>query len=100
MVFGSLITSPRGTLSLQQELRLANVYLENAYNEDDEDIALVLCHDTEVSLSQARKAVKRTEDQNVIEEIATAYMNLGNLLESQHRPREAQAIYMKAEKLG
>ncbi|KAK3809361.1 MAG: hypothetical protein J3Q66DRAFT_405374 [Benniella sp.] len=100
MVFSSFVSSPRGTLSPKQALKLANVYLDNAYNEDDSDITLVLCHDTEVSLSQAKKAVKRTEDQYVIEEIATAYMDLGHLLENQGHPNEAKVSYKKAGKLG
>jgi len=100
MVFSSFVSSPRGTLSPKQALKLANVYLDNAYSEDDSDIALVLCHDTEISLSQAKKAVKRTEDQSVIEEIATAYMDLGHLLENQGHPNEAKVSYKKAGKLG
>jgi len=76
------------------------VYLDNAYNADDSDITMVLCHDTEVSLSQAKKAVKRTEEQYVIEEIAIAYMDLGNLLKSQGHPNEAKVSYKKAGKLG
>ncbi|KAF9353489.1 hypothetical protein BGX34_011532, partial [Mortierella sp. NVP85] len=100
MVFSSFVSSPRRTLSPQQALKLANVYLDNARKEDDSDIALVLCHDTEISLSQAKKAVKRTEDQCLIEEIATAYMDLGDLLENQGHPNEAKVSYKKAGKLG
>jgi len=99
MVFGSIISFPRGTLSPQQALKLANVYLDNAYNENDSDIALVLCHDTEISLSQARKTVRHAEDQSVIGQIAIAYMDLGNLLESQGHPNEANVSYKKAMKL-
>ncbi|KAK3809371.1 MAG: WD40-repeat-containing domain protein [Benniella sp.] len=100
MVFSSIISSPRGTLSPQQALKLANVYLDNACKENDGDITMVLCHDTEISLSQAKKAVKRTEDQYVIEEIAIAYMDLGDLLKSRGHPNEANVSYKKAEKLG
>jgi hypothetical protein len=100
MVFSSIISSPRGTLSPQQALKLANVYLDNAYNESDGDIALVLCHDTEISLSQAKKAVKRAEDQYVIKEIANAYTDLGNFLESRGHPNEANVSHKKAGKLG
>ncbi|KAF9344701.1 hypothetical protein BGX34_005417, partial [Mortierella sp. NVP85] len=100
MVFSSFVPSPRGTLSPQQALKLANVYLDNAYNADDSDITMVLCHDTEISLSQAKKAVKRAEEEHVIEEIAIAYMDLGKLLESQGHPNEAKVSYKKAEKLG
>jgi len=81
-------------------VKLANVYLDNAYNENDSDIALVLCHDTEISLSQAKKAVKRTEDQYVIEKVAIAYMDLGDLLKTRGYPDEANVSYKKARKLG
>jgi len=100
MVFSSIVSSPRGTLSPQQALKLANVYLENACHADDTDIALVLCHDSEISLYQAKKAVKRVEDQYVIKEIATAYIDLGNLLERRGRGNEAKISYKKAGKLG
>ncbi|KAK3824946.1 MAG: WD40-repeat-containing domain protein [Benniella sp.] len=40
MVFGSIISSPRGKLSLQQVLNLANVYLENASKATDPDIVM------------------------------------------------------------
>jgi len=101
MVFSSIVSSPRGILSPQQALKLANVYLENAStcNTDDRDIALVLCHDTEMSLSQAKKSIRRPEDQYVNMEIATAYMDLGNLLESQGHLNEAKTSYKKAVKL-
>ena len=76
------------------------MYLENAFNVDDTDLALVLCHDTELSLSQAKKAIRRAEDQYVIGEIATTYVHLGSLLDRQGRPNEAKASYKKAGKLG
>ncbi|KAK3809363.1 MAG: WD40-repeat-containing domain protein [Benniella sp.] len=97
----NIVSSPRGILSPQQALKLANVYLENASTciPDDRDIALVLCHDTEMSLSQAKKSIRRPEDQYMNMEIATAYMDLGNLLESQGHLNEAKASYKKAGKL-
>lgn len=100
MAFGSIVSSPRGILSPQQALKLANVYLENACSADDGDIALVLCHDTEVSLYQAKKAAKRIEDEYVVGEIAITYVDLGDLLKSRGHPNEAKASYKKAEKLG
>jgi hypothetical protein len=99
-MISSIISSPRGTLSPQQALKLANVYLDNACIVDDGDIALVLCHDTEVSLSSAKKAVRRAEDQHLIGEIATTYMVLGELLESRGHLNEAKVSYKKAGKLG
>jgi len=100
MVFGGIVTSPRGNLSLQQSLELANVYLKNASKAQDPDIALVLCHDTEVSLSQVKKGVRHADDPFLREGIATAYIDLGRVLDSRGHHNEAQASYKKAEKLG
>jgi len=100
MVFGSIVTSPRSSLSPRQTLDLAKAYLEVAYHAIDPDVALVLCHDTEISLHQAKKAVKRAEDQNVIKDIAVTYIDLGNLLEKRDHAKEAKVSYKKAEKLG
>ncbi|KAK3805037.1 MAG: hypothetical protein J3Q66DRAFT_393564 [Benniella sp.] len=66
----------------------------------DPYVALTLCHDTEVSLSQARGPSKRHELQVVREGVATAYIKLGRLLNTHGRRDEAQACYKKAEKLG
>ncbi|KAF9362702.1 hypothetical protein BGX34_005659, partial [Mortierella sp. NVP85] len=92
MASGSTDPSPRKSLSPQQALELANVCLQNALSAKDPDIARVHCHDAEVSLSQARKDAKQTDDQTVAKGIATAYTDLGNLLESLDQSR--------AEKLG
>jgi hypothetical protein len=100
MVFGNIVSSPRGSLLPQKALDLANIYLENAFNANDSDIALVLCHDTEVSLHQAKKHVKRDENRTVAEGIATAYIGLGKLLESLHQVKGAQASFKEADKLG
>jgi hypothetical protein len=100
MVFGSIISSPRGSLSLQKIISLANVYLENASKSSDPEILLVLCHDAEVSLAQARKTAKNTEDKAMREGIATVYIGLGDLLDSQGHRNEAQAFYKKSEKWG
>jgi len=95
-----VFAGPRGSLSSQQTLELANIYLEGAFNTIDSDIALVLCHDTEVSLSQAKKSAKHDKNPTVTGEIATAYIGLGKLLESLHQVSGAQANFKKAEKLG
>jgi hypothetical protein len=99
MVFGSIISSPRGSLSLHQVLDLANVYLDNARKAQDPSIALVLCHDTEVSLSHVKRA-KHTEDKAMREGIAMVYIGLGDLLNNQDHPEEAKAFYKKSEKWG
>lgn len=98
MVFGGIVSSPR-SLSSHQALELARVYMENAHSAQDSDIVLVFCHDTEVSLSRARKASKHTEDQTLHDRVATAYIDLGNLLHNRGHPSEAKASYKKAEKL-
>jgi hypothetical protein len=100
MVFGGVISSPRGHLSLQQALELAGIYLENASNSTDPDIALVLCHDTEVSLSQVKKVARNNEDKTMHGRIATVYIGLGNLLDSNGYRDEAKAFYKKSEKWG
>jgi hypothetical protein len=100
MVFRNIISSPRGSLSLQQVLNLANVYLENASKATDPDIVMVLCRDTEVSLTLVKRAAKRTEDKAMRERIATVYIGLGDLLSSQGHGAEAKAFYKKSEKWG
>jgi len=100
MVFGGIVSSPLAYLSAHQALELANVYLENANNANDTNISLVLCHDTEVSLSQAKKAIKYSENQALVDGIAAAYTDLGKLLERRGHGTEAQVSYKKAEKLG
>jgi hypothetical protein len=100
MVFGGIVSSPRGNLTSQQSLELANVYLENATRTTDPNIALVLCHDTEISLSQAKRMANHSDKKTVREGIATAYIDLGKLLYNRGHHREAQASYKKAEKLG
>jgi hypothetical protein len=81
-------------------LELANIYLEHAGTVQDTDIALVLCHDTEAALSQAKKGAKHADDQTMRREIASGYIGIGRVLEMRGRRSEAQAIYKKAEKLG
>lgn len=100
MVFSSIAPSPLGSLSPQQALQLANLYLDNAYNTTDPAITLVLCHDTEISLSHARKVVKNAKNPVVVDGIAVAYIDLGKLLEKQGHGTQAQTNYKKAEKLG
>ncbi|KAF9358770.1 hypothetical protein BGX34_008775 [Mortierella sp. NVP85] len=100
MLFGSIVSSPRGSFSPQKTLELANVYLETAFNAIDSEIALVFCHDTEVSLSHARKSIKHDKNPTVAKGIATAYIGLGKLLESRGHLGGAQASFEKAEKLG
>jgi hypothetical protein len=65
MLFSAIISSPRDSLLPEQALELANIYLDNARKATDPYITLVLCHDTEVSLSQAKKVSKRFKIQDM-----------------------------------
>jgi hypothetical protein len=100
MVFGGIVTSPRSILSPVQALELANLYLANAQRTNDPTIALVLCHDTEVTLSQAKKSVRQADLHTIRDGVVMAYIELGKLLDSRGRQDEAQASYKKADKLG
>ncbi|KAI8345101.1 hypothetical protein B0O80DRAFT_429781 [Mortierella sp. GBAus27b] len=99
MILGGALSSPLGSLSAKQALELAKVYLENARNADDSNIAMVLCHDTKVSLSQAKKVIKRAKNPALIEGIASTYDDLGKQQETRGHDKEAQSSYKKAEKL-
>jgi hypothetical protein len=107
MVFGNIVPSYLRALSLEQALELSNMYLEYAYKTSDNDIALVLCHETEVALSQAKSASKKysanlkdTKYQDLRKGMAAAHIDLGKLLERRGYLGEAQAICKKAEKWG
>ena len=76
------------------------MYLENARNADDPSIAMVLCHDTELSLSQVRRAAKHSEDTTTYEGIASLYIELSELLDTHGRKNEAQAFFKKSFKWG
>ncbi|KAF9925808.1 hypothetical protein BGZ65_007563, partial [Modicella reniformis] len=107
MLRSTIVPSRLGVLSLQQSLELTNVYLENAYKTTDHNIALVLCHDAEASLSQAKIAARKNRihpkdsaNQVLREGIIAAYIDLGKLLETQGYQVEAEMICKKAEKWG
>jgi uncharacterized protein HemY len=100
MVFGSTVPSSLESFTPQQALELAKIYLKNALSVMDPKIVLELCHNIEDLLSKAKKAVKRAPDQTVVEGIATAYSDLGELLESRGHVGKAQDFFKKAQKLG
>jgi hypothetical protein len=106
MVFRSIVPPHLNSLSLQQALELTYIFLENASKTNDQDIALVLCHEAEVTISQAKSGTKKpallkdANDQIARGGIATAYIDLGKLLHSRGYQDEAQASYKKAEKWG
>ncbi|KAF9363944.1 hypothetical protein BGX34_002959 [Mortierella sp. NVP85] len=73
-------------------MKLANLYLRNAKIEGDPDIAMVLCHETEASLFQAKMVAKNADDQVMMNRIGTALFELSQLLEEHHRDPEAEVI--------
>jgi hypothetical protein len=96
----SIISSPKGTLSLQKTLDLANLYLENANKSTDPEIIMVLCHEAEISLSQAKKVARKTKVETTNGWIATLYNGLCNLLDKHGHIDEAAEFRKKCEKLG
>jgi hypothetical protein len=106
MLFRNVVPAPKNALSAHQSLQLIKVFLDNANNIADHDVALVLCHHAEAALSQAKSVAKKhttptnPEEQVVREKITTAYYDLGKLLENQGYQDEAQAFYKKSEKWG
>jgi len=100
MLFGSILSSPLDSLLPQQALQLADIYLDNANKATDPLVALVLCHDTEASLSQAKKSFKRLKVPDVRQGIATAYDKLSELLDSHRLHDEAEAFRKKAMTVG
>lgn len=107
MVFRNIVPSHIGSLSLQQALELTNVYLENAYKSKDPDVALALCHDAEVALSQAKTASKKypdrpndTEYKILRDGVASAYIDLGSYLNRRGYQKEATALHKKAGEMG
>ncbi|KAF9346615.1 hypothetical protein BGX34_003771, partial [Mortierella sp. NVP85] len=101
MVFGSsIISSPRGNLSLQKTLDLANLFLENADKSTDPEIILALCHETEISLSQAKKIAKKTNVEFMNGSIAAIYYGLSDMLDKHGHRDEAAAFRKKIEKWG
>lgn len=100
MVVFSFNASPRSILSPAQALELANIYLSHAQRTQDANVVMVLCNDTEVTLSHAKKTAKHAEVHTVRDEVAIAYIELGRVLDSHGKHDDAQTSYKKAEKLG
>jgi hypothetical protein len=98
MVFGFI--RRRSTLSPAQLLELANISLANAQCTKDPKIAVALGHETGVSLSRAIKAAKRAKVLTIRDGVATAYIELGIVLDSHEKHDDAQTSYKKADELG
>jgi hypothetical protein len=89
----SVTSSPLEALSPQQTS-------QSDCNTNDLGVALMTCPDTGAAPSQSKKVVVRTEDRTTLEEIATAIIDLGKLLERRGRCNEAYVSYENGEKLG
>ncbi|KAF9363088.1 hypothetical protein BGX34_004881, partial [Mortierella sp. NVP85] len=92
--------SPIGSLSPEQALELANIYLENSSKTVDPSIALVLCHDTDMTLYQAKRHIKPSKNPKLAKRIATTYISLGHMLTDLNQAKGAQASFRRAKKLG
>ncbi len=105
-MLGSIFSSSRSLLSLQETLDLASSYLETARKAKDLKIALVLCDDAEASLSEMKKALKKAHapetlaDQTLRDKIATVYFEHGKVLEKLGQHDRALGSYKKAQKWG
>lgn len=105
MVF-DVVPAHRSSLTLQQVLDLCNIYLDNASRTEDRSVALVLCHDAEIALNQAKKASKKHPSPNDVEhqalrdKVATAYTKLGKLMDDHELQDKAKIFYKKTEKWG
>ncbi|KAG0234215.1 hypothetical protein BGX31_004637 [Mortierella sp. GBA43] len=107
MLFRSIIPAPKGHLTPQQVQQLTDAYFENAFKAIDHNVILVLCHNAETILSQAKGTTRKApgaptdnEVQAMREVIAAAYLNIGKLLENQGYQTEAQNFFKKSEKWG
>jgi hypothetical protein len=99
--FGNVAhASPLGSLSPEQALELANIYLDNGSKAIDPSIALVLCHDTDMTLYQAKRHIKPSKNPKLAKRIATTYISLGHMLTDLGQGKRAQASIRRAKKLG
>ncbi|KAG0227994.1 hypothetical protein BGX31_006754 [Mortierella sp. GBA43] len=106
-MLGGTLPLLKSSPSPHQILQLTDVFLENAYKTDDNNVAVMLCHHAGMALSQAKAAAKKTdttrtdlENQAMRERIANAYLHLGKLLENKGYEQDAKTFYKKCEKLG
>ncbi|KAF9556933.1 hypothetical protein EC968_007877 [Mortierella alpina] len=101
------VSSKRSPLPPQQELELANIYLEQgrtAREKGKPAIALVLCEEAEASLSQMKKALKAAEAVQDVTDlrhgIACAFVELSKLLHELKKQEKAKDSYRKALEWG
>ncbi|KAG0362320.1 hypothetical protein BGZ54_008681, partial [Gamsiella multidivaricata] len=106
-MLGSAFSSSRSALSPQKELEIVDIFLENARQNKDREIALALCDDAVAALSRVKRATKKTltpplsvEGQTLRDGIATAYFEHGELQDSLGNRELAQVSYKKAERWG
>jgi hypothetical protein len=99
--FGNIAhASPLGTLSPEQALELASIYMDNSSKAKDPGVVLVLCHDTDVALFQAKRHIKPDKNPILAKKIAKAYVDLGHLLMDHRQAKGAQASFRRARRLG
>jgi hypothetical protein len=95
---GPITPSTSKSLSPHLNLRLVNIYLEDAYNQSHPSIVLALCHQAEVSLDNARKAARSAGNKSINEEIDAACIDLGGILKMHNYNSESRAIYKKVQR--
>ncbi|KAI8345703.1 hypothetical protein B0O80DRAFT_431425 [Mortierella sp. GBAus27b] len=105
--FRHAIPSSEYTLTPRQALHIADVYLRNALRENDHDIAMVMCRHADILLNQSKvfQSTSSTsssdpEDQALREFGATAYSDIGKVLEAHGHQSRARIFYGKCRKLG
>ncbi|KAG0214598.1 hypothetical protein BGX31_001053, partial [Mortierella sp. GBA43] len=105
MLFQSIVPAPKGDLLPRQVLELTTVFLDGANRTIDHDVLQVLCHQAEAALSRMKRRTKKIvastdpKDQALCERIASAYLELGRLMDNQDCREEAEAFYAKAKKV-
>ncbi|KAF8977200.1 hypothetical protein BGZ46_007571 [Entomortierella lignicola] len=86
-MIGVIFSSLRGLLEPKKALELAKLHLQNAKITEDRKLKLELCTDAETALSRIKRAARKAltssknfDDQELCNEIANAYIELGKLL--------------------
>ncbi|KAI8345079.1 hypothetical protein B0O80DRAFT_431879 [Mortierella sp. GBAus27b] len=97
-MFGIIARSPRD-LSLHQRLEVTLAHLDNARNATDPTVALVFCHETEMSLYKLQSTTRFIANQKPIYmEIKKIYIGLGEVLDAHGHSGVAQAYYKESRR--
>ncbi|KAG0360375.1 hypothetical protein BGX24_005571, partial [Mortierella sp. AD032] len=106
MLSSNKVSSKRKPLAPQSELHLINIYLENGRTTSKEgkhEVALVLCEEAEASLSQMKKCMKTADvqdDKDLCHGVASAFLELSELLEELNQQNRAKESRSKAHAWG